>query len=340
MAKRGQLKRARKAAATRKKNIAVRRAVAPDGRPKVLSNAGLALTNVPLSSAGVHDLFHFALSYQGYDEAGHDQCGEIANARRNDTLHALRTCLFFEQRRWHHFGETPDGEDLEYLRSLVERIRGKLLAAGRGGARAAKVPAFDPEVYKRAIDLAGRVHRKQTVPGGKIPYVVHVAKVAMEVIAASEGVPGMDRDLAVACAVLHDTVEDSEPTERPNVIADIHAGFGSDVARGVLALTKADEMKGVKDKAKDKAARMADSLRRIHEQPREVWLVKLADRITNLEPPPAHWSLDKRQRYLAEARTILDALGDASPSLKTRFEQKLAEYERHCQPSDDPGRGR
>ena len=140
----------------------------------------------------------------------------------------------------------------------------------------------------------------------------------MEVISATEKDPDADRDLAVACALLHDTVEDALPQARPDVVERIHDGFGKAVADGVVALSKDDSVK-------DKAARMADSIRRIRMQPREVWLVKLGDRITNLEPPPSHWDVERRrQRYLQEAKEILAALGEASPVMRERFERKLA----------------
>ena len=71
---------------------------------------------------------------------------------------------------------------------------------------------------------------------------------------------------------------------------------------------------------------MADCLRRIQAAPREVALVKLADRITNLEPPPANWDADKRRRYLAEAEVIVTALAPSSPFLASRIRAKMAEY--------------
>ena len=36
---------------------------------------------------------------------------KIANERRDSTLTDLRTCLFFECRRWRHYGDDPDEED-------------------------------------------------------------------------------------------------------------------------------------------------------------------------------------------------------------------------------------
>lgn len=182
---------------------------------------------------------------------------------------------------------------------------------------------FDPDLYKRALDFAARAHGDQRVPGSGFPYVVHVAKVAMEVLAATEDEVGLDRDLAVACALLHDAVEDAPShQERQERLAAIRAAFGVRVADGVLALTKDDTL--------PKQARMPDSLARIRAQPREVWLVKLADRITNLEPPPPAWPAEKRRVYHAEAERLLFALRDAGTSLPRRLEAKLAEYARHC----------
>jgi len=68
-----------------------------------------------------------------------DQCAHIANAAAHrysqegelpDSLDELRTCLFFEQRRWHHFGATPDGEAQRYFAALLQAIRAKAHAAG------------------------------------------------------------------------------------------------------------------------------------------------------------------------------------------------------------------
>jgi (p)ppGpp synthase/HD superfamily hydrolase len=56
--------------------------------------------------------------------------------------------------------------------------------------------------------------------------------------------------------------------------------------------------------------------------------VKLADRITNLAPPPPHWTPEKIRAYRAEAEGILSALGDASPFLSKRFAERLANYPR------------
>jgi (p)ppGpp synthase/HD superfamily hydrolase len=178
---------------------------------------------------------------------------------------------------------------------------------------------YDPEVYVRALRLAAEAHAGQTVPGTQLPYLVHVCSVASEVIAVL-GAEAVERpDLAVACALLHDVVED---TAVP--LARLREELGAEVAAGVDALSKRAQL--------PKAERMADSLARIQAQPREVAMVKLADRITNLAPPPAGWTPEKCTAYRTEALQILDALGPASPCLATRLRARAEDYRRFALP--------
>ena len=55
-----------------------------------------------------------------------------------------------------------------------------------------------------------------------------------------------------------------------------------------------------------------DYLIRIKQQLREIWMVKLADRITNLQPPPDHWDGRMIERYRLGAELIYKELGVAS----------------------------
>lgn len=172
---------------------------------------------------------------------------------------------------------------------------------------------WDPDRYQRALAFAAAAHGEQRLPDSTLPYVVHLSNVAMEVMTAAAADPSVDADLAVQCALLHDTLEDA------GVSADeLRRRFGEPVAAGVLALTK--------DARLPKAERMADSLRRIAAQPREVAMVKLADRITNLQPPPRSWSPEKIDGYRDEARHILDALGAAHAGLAARLRAKIEAY--------------
>ena len=95
----------------------------------LISNQRLTLRHLPGPSADIDSLLRFALTFSGYDHCGSfEACAEIANAKKHDTLSDLRACLFFEQRRWHHFGDMPDDEELKYCRVIVEKIRQKVRA--------------------------------------------------------------------------------------------------------------------------------------------------------------------------------------------------------------------
>jgi len=103
-----------------------------------IENSELGRDEVPRLMDDWTTIFRFALSYDGYTHHA-DQCAHIANAAAHrysqegelpESPDELRTCLFFEQRRWHHFGATPDGEARRYFAALLEAIRAKAHAAG------------------------------------------------------------------------------------------------------------------------------------------------------------------------------------------------------------------
>jgi (p)ppGpp synthase/HD superfamily hydrolase len=171
---------------------------------------------------------------------------------------------------------------------------------------------WSSNLVQRALRVAAQAHQAQTFPSTDLPYLLHITQVAAEVMAVA-GEPETDSTLAVLCALLHDTLEDTPLTE-----AELEAEFGPLVLAGVKALTKDDTL--------PKAERMADSLRRILEQPPQVAWVKLADRITNLQVPPSHWSAEKIATYRDEARQILVALGGTHAGLAARLEAKIAAY--------------
>ena len=90
-------------------------------------NKNLTLSDIPSLDAGWDEFSEFALTFDGYNVWGSfDKCAEIANDRRHESLTDLRTCLFFEQRRWRHFGEHPDEEEMMYLRGVIEKIRSRV----------------------------------------------------------------------------------------------------------------------------------------------------------------------------------------------------------------------
>ena len=170
-------------------------------------------------------------------------------------------------------------------------------------------------LYQDAIKFATYKHQEksQKVKGTKLPYVVHLSNVAMEIFMASSNTNDFNLLYATQVAVLHDTIEDTATT-----FNEIKETFGEDIAIGVLALSKNEKL------PKDK--QIFDSLTRIKKLQKEAWAVKLADRITNLQPPPGNWSVEKIKNYLKESQVILEELKDGNQYLAKRLEEKISEY--------------
>ena len=105
--------------------------------PDEVPNEGLDATAVPPVTAAWNIIGNFALTLNGYKAVGEDECGYLANRVRGEfatdgacfqrlSLTELRACLFFEQRRFRHFGDEPEGEDRIYANALLEAIRSKV----------------------------------------------------------------------------------------------------------------------------------------------------------------------------------------------------------------------
>jgi guanosine-3',5'-bis(diphosphate) 3'-pyrophosphohydrolase len=173
--------------------------------------------------------------------------------------------------------------------------------------------------YQKAITFAAKRHadKNQVIPGTTLPYVVHLSNVAMEVLIAAGQTEKFDCGFAVQVALLHDVLEDTETD-----FDEIANEFGKEIAQGVLALTKNSEI--------PKETRMDDSLYRIKQLQKEVWAVKLADRITNLQPPPAHWSVEKIKEYRQQAVLIYNSLKGGNAYLENRLSQKISAYSQYC----------
>lgn len=96
--------------------------------------SGLVPVPVPAEDAPWSpDIARFASTFDGYREfGGVEPLGDFANECRErwsadgalpDGIDRLRACLFFEQRRFRHFGEPPRGDDDRYVRALLAAIR-------------------------------------------------------------------------------------------------------------------------------------------------------------------------------------------------------------------------
>jgi len=173
---------------------------------------------------------------------------------------------------------------------------------------------LDQDLLQKAWNFACNAHNGQSVPGSDLPYVNHIGNVMMEAMTVATKDDVKRPVLLVQVAILHDTLEDTHTT-----CNELSWAFGVPVAKGVMALTKDESLHS-------KREMMADSIRRIKKQPKEVWMVKLCDRIVNLQPPPQHWDKVKIVAYRDEAILIANELGGASQALAERLQEKITSY--------------
>jgi hypothetical protein len=101
-----------------------------------IPNSQLIADDIPSPRATWKKIQPFALTFNGYTHWGSfKKCREVANEgvklyrakqELNQTLTDLRTCLFFEVRRWKHYEKVPGKKGMEYMRALTDAIRARV----------------------------------------------------------------------------------------------------------------------------------------------------------------------------------------------------------------------
>ncbi len=150
-------------------------------------------------------------------------------------------------------------------------------------------PKASIDLINRAYAMAAEAHRSQTRSSGE-SYINHplaVGKIVADI--------GLD-DISLAAALLHDAVEDTEIT-----LADVEAGFGTEVARLVDGVTKLERIQFDSREAQQ-AATMRKMLVAMAKDLR-VLVIKLADRLHNMRTL-AGVPLEKQQRIAHETLEI------------------------------------
>jgi guanosine-3',5'-bis(diphosphate) 3'-pyrophosphohydrolase len=185
-------------------------------------------------------------------------------------------------------------------------------------------PGTELKAIRKVLEAAcfaaqKHVNQKRKGAAGE-PYINHPLEVAQLV---SSALSEPDADL-VAAALLHDTVEDTDVTEE-----ELIRRFGADVAALVAEVTD--------DKSVEKQERKRLQIEHAPKKSVRAQTIKLADKISNLRgiltSPPANWSLQRQQEYIAWAKQVVDRLAAPNPVLKAEFANTLAKW-----PGSAPGR--
>ncbi len=166
----------------------------------------------------------------------------------------------------------------------------------------------DKSIIKAAY-VASVKHREQRRKDiEKTPYINHPLALA-NVLAVECGVD----DVEVICgALLHDTIEDTDITDK-----ELLEAFGEQITRIVLEVTD--------DKTLDKLARKKAQVRNAPDLSDQAKLIKLADKISNLRDlvasPPSDWSLERKREYFDWAARVVDGVRGVHAELEALFDK-------------------
>ncbi len=119
-------------------------------------------------------------------------------------------------------------------------------------------------MFDEAVQFATKAHRGQIRKGTKKPYIVHPLEVA-DIVATMTS----DEEI-LSAAVLHDTIEDCAGVTEEVLCAR----FGERVASLVAGESE--------DKSKTWEERKGTTIRRLKEEPRELQMIALADKLSNM----------------------------------------------------------
>lgn len=176
------------------------------------------------------------------------------------------------------------------------------------------IECWDADLFYKTVEFVMKQHDGQKIMLSKMPYIGHLFEVFGECVNGcfSEKIL-IDYNFLMQVSLLHDVLEDTNCTYK-----ELKNHFGHEIANGVLALTKNQTL--------PYELRLKDSLNRILKQPKEVALVKLADRIVNLQEKPLEWNKEKLKHYQKDAVLILETLGNFSKFLSSRLNDKIQTY--------------
>jgi guanosine-3',5'-bis(diphosphate) 3'-pyrophosphohydrolase len=179
-----------------------------------------------------------------------------------------------------------------------------------------EAPISDIALVLRAAEFAAHKHRRQRRKGRtKRPYIGHCIEVARLIADVGQ----VDDANILAAAILHDTLEDTKTTHD-----ELRQEFGPVIDDLVSEVTD--------DKDLDKSVRKRLQVEHAPNLSPGAKVIKLADKISNVREigadPPKGWDIERREKYFAWAREVVDAIGRINPGLEQHFDSALEEATR------------
>ena len=178
---------------------------------------------------------------------------------------------------------------------------------------------FCQDNYTSVLRYAARAHAKQ-VTFEDLPYMTHVVGVTTEVIHAciESNIDEDKTNIAVSVSLLHDILEKTR-TSSDTILKK----YGKDISAGVNAMSKNYDL--------EKEEQFDDNMQRLLAQPKEIQMIKLADRINNLCIEPEFWDDDEIEGYIRDSKSIYNYLKDSNVYLAKRLNDKILEFEKYLE---------
>lgn len=164
----------------------------------------------------------------------------------------------------------------------------------------------------KAAAFAADKHRNQRRKDAHAsPYINHPISLAN--VLKNEG--GIADATALAVALLHDTIEDTDATSE-----ELEGIFGKEITAIVLEVTD--------DKSLPKEERKRLQVEHARSISHRAKLVKLADKICNLRDllasPPMEWPDERKLAYFDWSKAVVDGLRGSNPKLEAIFDTLYA----------------
>jgi (p)ppGpp synthase/HD superfamily hydrolase len=163
-----------------------------------------------------------------------------------------------------------------------------------------------------SIEFAADKHRKQRRKDNEAsPYINH--PIAVATVLASEG--GVDDEVLLIAAILHDTVEDTKTT-----FEELEEKFGVDITNVVREVTD--------DKKIKKPLRKRLQVEHAPHASARAKQIKIADKISNIRDittkPPKSWTTERKQKYLEWSCEVVNGCRGVNPTLDKVFDDAIA----------------
>lgn len=202
--------------------------------------------------------------------------------------------------------------DLEEEKKVIVREYKALLRALKD-----RIKKGDKKTLRTAFEMAVDAHKEMRRKSGE-PYILHpiaVARIVVEEIGL--GVT------SACCALLHDTVEDTEIT-----LEDIEMEFGTSYAKIIDGLTKISHVVDMNANTSMQAENFRKILLTLAEDPRVI-LIKIADRLHNMRTLNS-MARDKQLKIASETSFIYAPLAHRLGlyEIKTELEDLSLKYTR------------